>query len=371
MQVIIVGGGVIGLATAWRSLVGGLSVTVIDPDPSSQASHVSAGMLTPVGELTYGEEPLLRLGIASRERYPSFVAELEETTGLTTAYRTDGILEVAFDTDDLAYLDDLRRFQESLGIPTEALDGKECRKLEPLLAPTVRGGLLAPDDGSIDPRRLTAALLVAVERLGGTVVRERAEGVLIESDTCVGVRLADGTELRADRVLLATGPWTHLLDGLPPGLIPPIRPVKGQILRLRGAPGFLARGTRGVVRGAPIYLVPRADGEVVIGATQEELGYDTTITAGGVWQLLRDARELVPGLTELAFAEVNAGLRPGSPDNAPLLGPVGPAGLLVATGHFRNGVLLTPVTAEAMAAVLATGELPEVAKPFMASRFTS
>ena len=210
-----------------------------------------------------------------------------------------------------------------------------------------------------------------MERLGGTVVRERAEGVLIESDTCVGVRLTGGTELRADRVLLATGPWTHLLDGLPPGLIPPIRPVKGQILRLRGAPGFLARGTRGVVRGAPIYLVPRADGEVVIGATQEELGYDTTITAGGVWQLLRDARELVPGLTELAFAEVNAGLRPGSPDNAPLLGPVGPAGLLVATGHFRNGVLLTPVTAEAIATVLATGELPEVAKPFMASRFTS
>ena len=170
MQVIIVGGGVIGLATAWRSLVGGLSVTVIDPDPASQASHVSAGMLTPVGELTYGEEPLLRLGIASRERYPSFVAELEETTGLTTAYRTDGILEVAFDTDDLAYLDDLRRFQESLGIPTEALDGKECRKLEPLLAPTVRGGLLAPDDGSIDPRRAHRR----APRRGGAARRHRS-----------------------------------------------------------------------------------------------------------------------------------------------------------------------------------------------------
>nr|WP_308212525.1 FAD-dependent oxidoreductase [Actinomadura madurae] len=164
---------------------------------------MAAGMLTPVSELTYGEEPLLRLGLASRDRYGAFVAELEEQTGLETGYRTDGIIEVAFGPDDLAYLDDLRRFQESLGIPVETLSGRECRRAEPMLAPGVRGGLLAPEDGSIDPRRLTPALLAAGERLGVRLVRRRATGIVTERDAATGVRLDDGTVLRADRVLLA------------------------------------------------------------------------------------------------------------------------------------------------------------------------
>ncbi|NEA23375.1 NAD(P)/FAD-dependent oxidoreductase, partial [Actinomadura bangladeshensis] len=159
MQIAIVGAGVIGLATAWRTAAAGAAVTLIDPSPASGASSVAAGMLTPVSELTYGEEPLLRLGLASRDRYGEFVAELEDLTGLETGYRTDGLLQVAFDSDDLKYLDDLRRFQESLGIPVEALTGRESRRAEPMLAPGVRGGLLAPRDGSVDPRRLTAALL--------------------------------------------------------------------------------------------------------------------------------------------------------------------------------------------------------------------
>ncbi|MBA9006628.1 glycine oxidase ThiO [Thermomonospora cellulosilytica] len=368
-DLLVVGAGVIGLATAWRVARRGRAVTVLDPDPAGGASRVAAGMLTPVSELTYGEEPLLHLGIASRDRYPAFVAELEEASGHRTGYRRDGILEVAFDSDDLAFLNDLRRFQESLGIPTEALTGRECRRLEPMLAPSVRGGLLAPEDGSIDPRRLTAALLAAAERAGVRLVRRRAAGLVVERDTAAGVRLDDGTVLRADGILLAAGARSNELDGLPEGVVPEVRPVKGQVIRLRTRAPFLGRSTRGVVKGSSIYLVPRDDGEIVVGATQEEMGFDTTVTAGGLWQLLRDARELLPGITELEFAEVSAGLRPGSPDNAPVLGPSALPGLFLATGHFRNGVLLTPVTADVMTEILVDGTVPEVAAPFTPDRF--
>jgi glycine oxidase len=369
VDVVIVGAGVIGLATAWRAAGRGLDVTIVDPHPASGASRVAAGMLTPVSELAYGEDPLLHLGIASRDRYPGFVAELEDLTGQDTGYRDDGTLQVAFDSDDLAYLQDLRRFQETLGIRTSALSGRECRRLEPMLTPSVRGGLLAERDGSVDPRRLTAALLTAVDRAGVTLVRERAKDVILEDDRATGVRLAGGRELRADRVMLAAGPWTHQIGGLPDGVVPVIRPVKGQVVRLRTRVPFLTRSTRGVVKGSSIYLVPRRDGEIVIGATQEEMGYDTTVTAGGLWELMRDARELIPGITELEFVEVSAGLRPGSPDNAPLIGPSVLPGLLLATGHFRNGVLLAPVTAELMADVLVSGEVPDVAKAFRPDRF--
>ncbi|MGI5202869.1 glycine oxidase ThiO [Spirillospora sp. CA-108201] len=370
MQIVIIGAGVVGLATAWRTAAGGAAVTLVDPAPASGASSVAAGMLTPVSELTYGEEPLLRLGLASRDRYGAFVAELEELTGLETGYRTDGIIEVAFDSDDLRHLDDLRRFQEDLGIPAEALTGRECRRLEPMLAPGVRGGLLAPEDGSVDPRRLAPALLAACERLGVRLVRRRAERVVVENDAAAGVGLDDGTVIRADRVLLAAGPWSGDLGGLPPGTVPPVRPVKGQVIRLRTRTPFLRRSTRGLVRGSSVYLVPRADGEIVLGATQEELGFDTRVTAGGLWELLRDARELLPGITELEFAEVTAGLRPGSPDNAPVMGPTALPGLLVGTGHFRNGILLTPVSADILSAMLLDGPVPEVAGPFAPDRFS-
>lgn len=368
-DVIVIGAGVIGLATAWRAAARGLRVTLVDPEPASGASRVAAGMLTPVSELAYGEEALLALSIAAQERYGSFIAELEELTGQDTAYRTDGLVQVAFDADDFAWLNDLREFQESLGLPTERLTGRECRNLEPMLAPSVRGGLFAPKDGSIDPRRLTAALLAAVDRSGGTLVRDRAARLVVRRDRATGVLLGDGTELAADRTVLAAGPWSHLLEGLPPGVVPTVRPVKGQVLRLQGSPGLLNRTVRGVVKGSSIYLVPRADGEFVIGATQEELGYDRTVTAGGVWELLRDARELVPGVTELRFAEQTAGLRPGSPDNAPMLGATTLPGLLLAAGHFRNGILLAPITGDIMAEVLATGRPPKIAEPFGPTRF--
>ncbi|MFJ2029295.1 glycine oxidase ThiO [Streptosporangium sp. NPDC087985] len=345
-DVLVIGGGIVGLSVAWRTAGQGLKVAVVDPAPASGASHAAAGMLAPVSEVAYTEEPLLRLGLASLERWPAFAAELTADSGHDLDYRTDGTLDVAFGADDLAVLDDLAAFIDKLGLPAERLTGRECRRLEPMLAPAVRGGLLAGADAWVDPRRVTRALLAALERRGGTQLRTRATGLETAAETVTGVRLATGEVVGAAQVILAAGAWSGTLEGLPPEVLPPVRPVKGQIMRLRSPTPLLRRCVRGVVHGAHVYLVPRGDGEVVVGATQEEMGFDTRVTAGGLWELLRDARELVPGVTELELADVVAGLRPGTPDNLPLIGPTALPGLSLATGHHRGGVLLAPLTAD-------------------------
>src|SRR5512144_1627355 len=365
-DVVIVGGGVIGLATAWRAAGRGLRVSLMDPDPGSGASRVAAGMLAPVTEVHYGEERLLALTLASAARYPDFVADLAEASGRDPGYRACGTLAVALDADDRAALDELAAFQASLGLAIERLTGRECRRLEPMLAPSVRGGVLVEGDHQVDPRRLVPALLTAVERAGVTMSRAAA------ADRVAGVRLADGTEIAADVVVLAAGCRSAAIAGLPEHVVPPVRPVKGQILRLHGDPRhpFLGRTVRGLVAGSPVYVVPRADGEIVLGATMEEQGYDERVTAGGVYELLRDAHLVLPGISELPLVETAAGLRPGTPDNAPLIGPAQLPGLVLATGHHRNGILLTPVTADAVAELLATGALPDLAAPFAPDRFT-
>ncbi|WP_214103683.1 glycine oxidase ThiO [Acrocarpospora catenulata] len=341
----VIGAGVVGLSIAWRTARRGLRVVIVDPDPGGGATHASAGMLAPVSEVTYTEEPLLRLGLASLERWPGFAAELERDSGLRVDYRTDGTLDIGYGSDDMAQLDDLAAFEETLGLRVERLTGRECRKWEPMLSPAVRGGLLARDDAWVNPRRLVTALCAALTRAGASFVAARALELLPE-----GVRLAEGV-LRAERVVVACGARSpELLPGLP------VRPVKGQILRLRGPGGFLSACVRGRVHGSPVYLVPREDGEITVGATMEELGFDARVTAGGVYELLRDAHELVPGVAELELAETAVGFRPGTPDNLPLIGALSP-GRYVATGHHRAGVLLSPVTAEAMAGLL-TGETP-------------
>ncbi|WP_406114002.1 glycine oxidase ThiO [Kitasatospora purpeofusca] len=373
-EVLVVGGGIIGLVVAWQAARRGLGVTVLDPAPGGGAAQVAAGMLAPVTELQYGEEPLLRLGMASNERWAAFAAELTEASGgLDTGYRQCGTLAVALDSDDREELRELHAFHRRLGLDSQWLTGREARRLEPMLAPGVRGGLHVTDDHQVDGRRLAAALVRACERAGAVLRRAEAAELLVEGDRATGVRLTDGTALTAGRVMLAAGSRSHLLAGLPPSVLPAIRPVKGQVLRLRVPAAyrpFLSRNVRAVVRGGHVYLVPRADGELVIGATTEEQGHDTTVTAGGVYELLRDAHELVPGITELPLVETGAGLRPGSPDNAPLLGPTALPGLVAATGHYRNGVLLTPVTGDLLAEYLATGDLPELARPFSPHRFT-
>ncbi|WP_228919591.1 glycine oxidase ThiO [Streptomyces sp. DH20] len=371
-DVLVVGGGIIGLVTAWRAAQAGLATAVVDPEPGGGAARVAAGMLAAVTELHHGEQTLLGLNLASARRYPDFAAELTECTGQDLGYRRCGTLAVALDADDRAHLRELHALHQRSGLDSQWLTGRECRRLEPMLAPGVRGGLRVDGDHQIDPRRLASALLTACERAGVTVHRAWAERLVVTGDRATGVVTADGGELGAAQVVLAGGSWSGRLAGVPPQVLPPVRPVKGQVLRLtmpdRPEP-FLSRTVRAVVRGSHVYLVPRESGELVIGATSEEMGWDTTVTAGGVYELLRDAHELVPGLTELPLTETTAGLRPGSPDNAPLLGPTGLDGLLLATGHHRNGVLLTPVTGDAMARVLTTGELPDEALPFTPRRF--
>ncbi|WP_328401628.1 glycine oxidase ThiO [Streptomyces sp. NBC_00390] len=372
-DVLVIGGGIIGLVTAWRAAQRGLRVTVADPQPGRGAAQVAAGMLAAVTELHYGEQTLLALNLESARRYPAFVAEIEDAAGERVGYRACGTLAVALDSDDRAHLRELHALQRRSGLDSQWLTGRECRRLEPMLAPGVRGGLRVDGDHQVDPRRLAAALLKACERAGVELRRTWAERLVVVGDRAVGATLADGSELGADQVVLAGGSLSGRLAGVPDDVLPPVRPVKGQVLRLtvpRAYAPFLSRTVRAVVRGSHVYLVPREDGELVVGATSEELGWDTTVTAGGVYELLRDAHELVPGITELPLTETLAGLRPGSPDNAPLLGPTALPGLLLATGHHRNGVLLTPVTGDALSAALTDGELPHEARPFTPRRFS-
>ncbi len=449
-DVLVIGGGVIGLSIAWRAAQRGMRVTVADPAPGSGASNAAAGMITPISEAAYAERELFRLGRESQRRYPEFAAELTRLTGEPTGYRQAGTLQVAYDADDLAVLGEYQALQESFGVPARRL-----------LDPAIRGGLLAAEDASVDPRLLTRALLAAASKAGAEIIRQPAAEILIAGSArasaaqasapwaggtrasagragaaeagaaeagaaeagaaeasgarasaarasaarasaarasgarasgarasgaragagragaaragagrAAGALLGDGTQVLAPRVVLAAGWSSDSIAGLPAGTVPPVRPVKGQILRLRsGPPGLLARSVRGIVRGSSVYLVPRESGELVIGATQEELGADTRVTAGGVWELLRDARTIVPGITELELAEAVAGLRPGTPDNAPVLGPSALPGLVLATGHFRAGVLLAPVTADVITDYLATRRMPDLAAAFTPGRF--
>jgi glycine oxidase len=366
-DVVVVGGGVIGLGTAWRAAQAGMTVTVVDESPGRGASWAAAGMLAPVTEVHYGERPLLRLNLDAAGRWPGFAAELEEAAGLPVGYRPGGTLAVARDADDNAALEDLYQFQLRCGLEVERLRSRECRRLEPGLAPTVRGGVLAAGDHQVDNRALVQALLVACERAGVQQVAGRVAELAVSGDRVAGAVLAGGEMLAAGSVVLAAGCWSGGLGGLAAEALPPVRPVKGQLLYLRGsATDPLCQRN---VRGLEVYVVPRADGRVVVGATVEEQGFDTRVTAGAVHDLLRAALELLPDVVELELVETVVGLRPGSPDNAPMLGPAGPEGLVVATGHYRNGILLTPVTADAIAELLATGRVPEVIAPFGPGRF--
>ena len=363
----VVGGGVIGLAVAWRAASAGLRVTVVDPAPGGGASWAAAGMLAPVTEVHYGEQALLRLNLAAAARWPGFAAELEEAAGRPVGYLACGTLSVARDPDDLAAIDDLYRFQQGLGLEVERLRSRECRSLEPGLAPGVRGGVLVPGDHQVDNRALVGALLAAAARAGVVLRPATARGLRVAGGRVRGLVLDGGEALAAGTVVLAAGGWSGALAGLDPALLPPVRPVKGQLLHLRGpASEPLARRN---VRGLEAYVVPRADGRVVVGATVEEQGFDQRVTAGAVHHLLRAAAELLPDVDELELTETAVGLRPGSPDNAPLLGETGLDGLVVATGHYRNGILLTPVTAEAITELLLDGRTPEAIAPFSPRRF--
>ena len=349
---VFVGGGVIGLSCAWRAAQRGARVAVLErAEPPAGATDVAAGMLAPVGELTIGEPELLELTLAAAGLYPRFVAELEAASGEATGYAPRGALHIALDRDEAVQLRRRHDLQRSLDLEAEWLAPRACRELEPGLTPSFSGGVHAAGEAAIDPRALVGALMVAL-RAAGCEVRTGCEVVdgIFAGERLAGVRTADGEELRAEAVVLANGAWSGATPWLPENARPPVRPVKGEVVELgsRGEAPPCAR----ILASERVYLVPRDDGRLVVGATVEEQGFDTTVTAGGVHELLREAYRVLPEVAELELIEASAGLRPATPDNAPLIGPGEIPGLALATGHFRNGILLAPVTAERIAALL-------------------
>lgn len=385
----VIGGGIAGLAVAWRARERGLSVVVLERERrvGLGASNVAAGMLAPVAEVEFGEQGgrLLELSLRSAEMWPRFAADLAAASGVEVALSAMGTLMVAYDDDEARELERQCEFRRSLGLRAVRLRGSEAREREPALAPVVRLAVEAPDDRSVDPRVAVGALRAACER-AGVEIRERTPvaGVAVEGGRVRGVLLAgaDGP-LRGERadgavqdddeggerfggllaardVVIAGGAWSGQVEGLPERARVPVRPVKGQIMMLRDPDAAAGGGLLGrAVRYTGGYLVPRPDGRCVLGGTVEERGFDSRPTAGAVYELLRRAHELVPGVSELELAEVNVGYRPGTPDNAPIIGRGALEGLVWATGHYRNGILLAPLTAELVADVLCGEPPPE------------
>jgi glycine oxidase len=356
-DVAVVGGGVIGLAIAWRARQRGLEVLLLDRgDLGAGASRAAAGMLAPVAEADAQERALLVQNLESARRWPAFAAELADVTGVEVGYRACGSLLLARDRDEAELVERERALRERLGLAVERLLGSEARRREPALAPSLRLALALPDDHAVEPARVTAALIEACARAG---VHLHA-----------GTPVTDLAALPAERVVIAAGAWSG--EGLAAAAGPhaprmPVRPVKGQALRLRdpSGPGLCDH----VLRFEGGYLVPRGDGRYYLGATMEERGFDTAVTALGVYELLRDAAEVLPGVLELEIDEAFAGLRPGTPDNAPIVGTDPRDERIVwATGHFRNGILLCPLTAELVADEL-TGGRPD--HPLRPERFVA
>lgn len=387
-DVAVIGGGVVGHAIAWQALQTGRSVVLVDDAPGSGASWAAAGMLAPVSELHYQEQELLELMLEASRLWPDFAAGLAAASSTGTGYLTTPTLAVGADPADRQALADLRAVQTANGLVVEALSVREARSREPLLTPGISCAFDIPADHQVDPRRLLAAMATAfagdafpegaspesidgsaaaapteaqAARAGtGRSARERGAGLLWEEERVAGIVLGSGRSIRAGETVVANGLGAGELDGLPAGLRLPLRPVYGDILRLRvprHLQPLLSSTVRGLVHGVPVYIVPRDDGTVVIGATQREdaLGVTSSeraVSAGGVYQLLRDAQVLVPGVAELELLECTTRARPATPDNAPLLGRVaassgGPdiPGLIIATGFFRHGILLAPAAA--------------------------
>lgn len=356
-DVVVVGAGVIGLAIAWELQSLGSSVLVLDRGrPGAGTTSVAAGMLAPVGELDFGEPALLDINMVSAGMYPEFIASLERVCGGTLGYRRMGGLHVALDRDEAAELKRVHDLQLSSGLRAEWLGPGAARELEPGLAPSLTGAVLVEDDGTVDPRVLVTGLLEALESEGVTVRSGvKVTGIRQKRGRVEGVELEGRQRIAARSVVVATGAESGRAEWLPSDVRPPVRPVKGQVLELRGDPDDLV--CERILASERVYLVPRRDGRLIVGATVEELGFDNRVTAGGIHELLREAYRLLPEVAELEFIDAIAGLRPGTPDNLPVVGRTRIDGLLLATGHYRNGILLAPITARAIADLVDGGTL--------------
>ena len=373
-KVIIIGGGVIGLGIGWQLSKAGATVTIYEREQAGRgASWAAAGMLGPIAEAHIDELDLLKLSNQSLARYPEWVDELETETEMSIGYRAEGTLIIGIQPDDADQLQHAYALQQDLGLNVEWLSGQEARKIESALSPYVTAAVRCETDHQVDNRLMAQALQRAYLGRGGVLHQNSTvERIVIENGNATGVQTEDGFQA-ADVCVLAAGCWSGQIGGLPENIIPPVRPVKGQMLALRMQGGTTIKNVIRTVKARypmPVYLVPRTDGRLIVGATTEELGFDTDLTVGGVYELLHGACEAIPGIYDLPLIETWTGLRPGSTDNAPILGKTPIENLIYATGHYRNGILLTPITAYEISKLILTGETPETISPFHVGRFS-
>jgi glycine oxidase len=366
-RVAVIGGGIIGLGAAWQLARRGRAVTVFERNTAGRAaSWIAAGMLGPVSEFGFENEEFLKFGQRSLEAYPRFLTQLAEDSGRDVQVDTRGTLVVGFHRDDTERIRRIYDFRQDKGLPVQWMTGSEARELEPLLSPRTSAAMWLPEDYQVDNRAVVDALKVALVRAGGELLENtEVTSILVRDGRCVGVVTRD-EEYRAAVTILAAGCWSGDIDGIPSELAPRVRPVKGQIVTLRTDPSYeFAR----VIRAPDAYVLPKGDGRLLVGATEEEMGFDTTPTAGPVMRLIERAWEAVPSIYDLAIESIDVGLRPGTRDHEPLIGESGMEGLLFATGHYRHGILLAPVTAYALSAMIVDGDTPEWLEAFAPARF--
>ena len=373
-KILIIGGGVIGLGIGWQLAKSGASVTIYEQAEAGRAaSWAAAGMLAPLAEAHTEEPELLKLGCQSLALYPQWVRELEADAEMPIGYRVEGTLIVGLEPDDTHQLRHLYASQQDLGLNVEWLTGRAAREIEPALSPRVTAAIHCETDHQVDNRLMVKALQRAYQRYGGALHENNAvESIQIENGIATGIKTQDGEKHNGDVIMLSAGCESAQIQGLPDAIRPPVRPVKGQMLALQMEAGISVKNVIRTVRARypmSVYLVPRTDGRLIVGATSEEMGFDTRLTAGGVFELLRGAWEAMPGIYELPLLETWTGLRPGSRDNAPILGETPIENLIYATGHYRNGILLTPITAYEVSKLVLTGETSETIAPFRLDRF--
>lgn len=373
-MIVVVGGGICGLGIGWRLAQAGRDVTVMDRGEAAMAATwAAAGMLAPQAEAEHAEEALLPLAMESCRLWQSFAHELQRCSGIDVDYRTEGTLVVATDRDEFELLEHRFSYLRELGLNLEWLSGYEARQKEPYLSRGVSGALFSPEDHQVDNRLVGSALKASYIKAGGQLREHTSvDEILTRSGRVTGVRVGD-QEIEAEAVVIAAGAWSRNIAGLSPEASPPVRPLKGQMVAVQMS--TLAPILDHVLWGPgnsivpSIYLAPKSDGRLIIGATVEEMGFDTSLTAGGMLEILRSAWEILPGIYDLPLVESWAGLRPASRDDAPILGPTGVDGLVMATGHHRNGILLAPITADTVSDYILTGTVADIMRPFMLDRF--
>jgi len=366
-KIVIAGGGIIGLSIGWEMARQGNSVTIVERgDVGREASWLAAGMLAADAEVGFEELELYRVSRESLRRWPAFAKRLEKESGIDVDYRTEGTIVVADDRDSAEALRRVFEFQRDEGIQVRWLTGAEALDLEPFLAPSLSAAVLAKADHQVDNRKVIRALERAFLQAGGKLIEQTSVTAIIPDDRQPSVDTDTGEPISADVVILAAGAWSRQIDGIEPDLLPPVRPIKGQILELSVEPPF---DLKYVIRGPKAYLAPKRDGRIIIGATAEEMGFDTRVTAGGIYSILDGAWDIVPGIYDLPVLEARAGLRPGTRDNDPIVGWSELPGVYYSTGHYRHGIVHAAITAEEVALEIGTGTASEWLAHFRPNRF--